>query len=64
VLCAGSWLAALAVGLVLATTLLGLPLDAQGDRVGSAFAVFRPELLSGAFAVAGFALLHGATFLA
>jgi cytochrome bd ubiquinol oxidase subunit II len=58
-----SWLAALAVGLLLTTTVLGLPLDAAGDRVGSPFAAFRPAVLVGALAVAGFALLHGSIFL-
>ena len=54
----------LGVGLIIATTVLGLPLDADGDRVGSPFAAFRPETLLGGLAVAGFALLHGAAFLA
>ncbi|HKN96342.1 MAG TPA: cytochrome d ubiquinol oxidase subunit II, partial [Pseudonocardiaceae bacterium] len=64
VLTVSSWIAPLAVGLVLTTTVLGLPLDAAGDRVGSPFAMFRPDTLLGALAVAGFALLHGAAFLA
>jgi cytochrome d ubiquinol oxidase subunit II len=56
--------ALLAVGLVLATTVLGLPLAASGDRLpGSAFAAFRPDTLLGAVAVAGLGLLHGAVFL-
>ncbi|HEX5121274.1 MAG TPA: cytochrome d ubiquinol oxidase subunit II [Pseudonocardiaceae bacterium] len=64
VLTTTSWLAPLAVGLVLTTTVLGLPLDAAGDRVGSPFVMFRPDTLLGALAFAGFALLHGATFVA
>ena len=64
VLVTASWLAGLCVGLLIATTVLGLPLDAQGNRVGSAFAAFRPEVLLGALAVAGFALVHGTLFLA
>ncbi|HEY0804893.1 MAG TPA: cytochrome d ubiquinol oxidase subunit II, partial [Pseudonocardiaceae bacterium] len=64
VLVTASWLAASCVGLLIATTVLGLPLDAQGNRIGSAFAAFRPEVLLGALAVAGFALLHGTLFLA
>jgi cytochrome bd ubiquinol oxidase subunit II len=64
VITTASWLASLAVGLVLTTTVLGLPLDAAGDRVGSPFVMFRPDTVLGAVAVAGFALLHGATFLA
>jgi cytochrome bd ubiquinol oxidase subunit II len=59
----GSWLAPLGVGLILATTFLGLPLDTHGNRVGSPFAAVRWDTLLGALAVAGFALLHGATFL-
>jgi cytochrome d ubiquinol oxidase subunit II len=64
VLVIASWLAALCVGLLIATTVLGLPLDANGNRVGSAFAAFRPEVLLGALAIAGFALLHGTVFIA
>ncbi|HEX4722637.1 MAG TPA: cytochrome d ubiquinol oxidase subunit II [Pseudonocardiaceae bacterium] len=63
VLVTASWLAALCVGLLITTTVLGLPLDANGDRVGSAFAAFRPEVLLGALAVAAFALLHGTFFV-
>jgi cytochrome d ubiquinol oxidase subunit II len=63
VIVTASWVAPLAVGTVIATTVLGLPLDAAGDRTGSAFSAFRPEVLLGGLAVAGFALLHGAVFL-
>lgn len=63
VIIVASWLAPLAIGLVLATTLLGLPLDAAGDRIAAPFAMFRPDTVLGAFAVAGFALLHGAAFV-
>jgi len=59
----GSWVAALGVGLVLTTTVFGLPLDAAGDRVGSPFAAVTPESLLGALAIAGYALVHGAVFL-
>ncbi|SDN28975.1 cytochrome d ubiquinol oxidase subunit II [Allokutzneria albata] len=59
----GSWVPALGVGLVLSTNIFGLPLDARGDRVGSAFAAFQWPALLGAAAVAGFALVHGAVFL-
>jgi cytochrome d ubiquinol oxidase subunit II len=61
--CVASWVATLAVGLVLATTVLGLPLDAAGNRAGSAFSMFRWDTMLGALAVAGFALLHGSAFL-
>ena len=60
----GSWVPALGVGLLLTTTVLGLPLDAQGDRVGSVLAALRWETALGAFAVAGYALVHGAVFIA
>jgi cytochrome d ubiquinol oxidase subunit II len=63
VIVVASWLAPLAVGLVLATTVLGLPLDAAGDRIAEPFVMFRGDTLLGALAVAGFALLHGAAFL-
>ncbi|GAA4543028.1 cytochrome d ubiquinol oxidase subunit II [Amycolatopsis samaneae] len=60
----GSWIPPLGVGLLLATTVLGLPLDAAGNRVGSAFASVRWDTVLGALAVVGFALTHGAAFLA
>lgn len=64
VITTGSLLAPLGVGLVLTSTVVGLPVDARGDRVGSPFSAFAwPELL-GALAVVAFSLLHGATFLA
>jgi cytochrome d ubiquinol oxidase subunit II len=43
---------------------LGLPLDAAGNRVGSPFAAIRWDTLLGALAVAGYALVHGAVFIA
>ena len=64
VIMTGSWVAPLGVGLILATTVLGLPLAAAGNRVGSAFAAFRWDTLLGAIAVVAFSLTHGATFLA
>jgi cytochrome d ubiquinol oxidase subunit II len=64
VIVAGSWIPPLGVGLILATTVVGLPLDAEGNRVGSAFAAFRWDTLLGAVAVAAFSITHGAAFLA
>jgi cytochrome d ubiquinol oxidase subunit II len=61
---AGSWIATLCVGLLISTTVLGLPIDANGDRVGSAFAVIRLDTIVGALAFAGYALVHGAVFTA
>ncbi|NKQ53439.1 cytochrome d ubiquinol oxidase subunit II [Amycolatopsis sp. K13G38] len=60
----GSWIPPLGVGLVLTTTVLGLPLDAHGNRVGSAFEAIRWDTLLGALAVVGFSFVHGAAFLA
>ncbi|PXY32745.1 cytochrome d ubiquinol oxidase subunit II [Prauserella muralis] len=60
----GSWVPPFGVGLVLATTVLGLPLDADGDRLGSAFSALRWDTLLGGLAVVGFSLVHGAVFLA
>ncbi|UJW34372.1 cytochrome d ubiquinol oxidase subunit II [Saccharothrix sp. AJ9571] len=59
----GSWLPPLGVGLLLATTMLGLPLDANGDRLGGPFEAVRWDTLLGALAFAGFSLVHGAAFL-
>ncbi|MEV4595932.1 cytochrome d ubiquinol oxidase subunit II [Amycolatopsis sp. NPDC049253] len=60
----GSWIPPLGVGLLLATTVLGLPLDAAGNRVGTPFEAMRWDTLLGALAVVGFSLVHGAAFLA
>ncbi len=62
VLC--SWLAPLTVGLLITSTVLGLPIDAAGNRVGSPFASLRWDTLLGAAAIAGYALVHGAVFTA
>ncbi|MGW4208287.1 cytochrome d ubiquinol oxidase subunit II [Lentzea sp. NPDC004789] len=64
VIIAGSWTATLCVGLLISTTVLGLPIDANGDRVGSVFAAFRLDTVVGALAFAGYALVHGAVFTA
>ncbi|WP_318305962.1 cytochrome d ubiquinol oxidase subunit II [Amycolatopsis solani] len=64
VIMVGSWIPPLGVGLVLSTTVLGLPLDADGNRVGSAFAALRWDTLLGAVAIAAFSITHGAAFLA
>ncbi|WIX80561.1 cytochrome d ubiquinol oxidase subunit II [Amycolatopsis carbonis] len=64
VLMVGSWIPPLGVGLLLATTVLGLPLDTTGNRVGSPFEAVRWDTLLGALAVVGFSLVHGAAFLA
>jgi cytochrome d ubiquinol oxidase subunit II len=63
VITAASWVAALMVGIVVATTVLGLPLDAVGNRIAGPFSSLRPVVLLGGLAVAGFALLHGSVFV-
>jgi cytochrome d ubiquinol oxidase subunit II len=64
VITCGSAVAALGVGLVLSWNVLGLPLDETGNRVGPAFAAVRWDTVLGALGVAGFALVHGAVFVA
>lgn len=61
---AGSLTATLGVGLLLSWNILGLPLDEDGNRVGSPFAALRWDTALGALAFTGFALAHGAVFLA
>lgn len=60
----GSLVAAFGVGAMLALTTIGLPIDANGDRVGGPFAWFGWPALLGGLAVVGFSLAHGAVFLA
>ncbi len=64
VIVGGSAVAALGIGLVLSWNVLGLPLDSDGNRVGPAFAAVRWDTVLGALGVAGFALVHGAVFVA
>jgi len=64
VIAGGSLVATLGVGLLLSWNVLGLPLDADGNRVGSPFAALRWDTALGALAFTGFALVHGAVFLA
>ncbi|GAA3928866.1 cytochrome d ubiquinol oxidase subunit II [Microbacterium soli] len=59
----GSVIAAFCIGAALALTTLGLPIDANGDRVGGPFVWLTPSAVLGGLAVVGFALVHGATFL-
>ncbi|MDQ3406283.1 MAG: cytochrome d ubiquinol oxidase subunit II [Actinomycetota bacterium] len=59
----GSLVPALGVGLLIATTVFGLPLDVDGNRVGSVWGSVRGETILGAVAFVGFALVHGAVFL-
>ena len=59
----GSLTAAFCIGAMLALTSLGLPIDANGDRVGGPFVWLGAEAVVGGLAVVGFSLAHSATFL-
>jgi cytochrome bd ubiquinol oxidase subunit II len=59
----GSLVVAFCIGALLILTTTGLPLDANGDRVGGPFAWFTVPAVLGGLAVVGFALVHAATFL-
>ncbi|MDP5225840.1 MULTISPECIES: cytochrome d ubiquinol oxidase subunit II [Arthrobacter] len=59
----GSFVAAFGIGAALALSTTGLPLNANGDRVGGPFAWFTPYALLGGLAVVGFALVHALAFL-
>ncbi|MGV8877002.1 MAG: cytochrome d ubiquinol oxidase subunit II [Rhodoglobus sp.] len=59
----GSLGAAFGIGAALALTTTGLPINANGDRVGGAFAWFTPYAVLGGLAVVGFALVHASAFL-
>jgi cytochrome d ubiquinol oxidase subunit II len=64
VITTGSLIAALGIGAALGATTLGLPIDADGNRVGGAFAGLGWPALIGAIAVLAYSLVHGAVFLA
>jgi cytochrome d ubiquinol oxidase subunit II len=59
----GSLIVAFCIGAALALTSTGLPIDANGDRVGGPFVWLTLPAVVGGLAVVGFALLHSATFL-
>ncbi|BBE22511.1 cytochrome c oxidase assembly protein [Arthrobacter sp. MN05-02] len=60
----GSFTAAAGIGAALALTTTGLPLDANGNRVGGALAWATAPALLGAAAVVLFCLVHAAAFVA
>ena len=60
----GSFVSAFGLGAGLALTTTGLPIDANGDRVGGPFIWMTPVAVLGGLAVVGFCLVHGANFLA
>ncbi|MGK5170283.1 cytochrome d ubiquinol oxidase subunit II [Geodermatophilus sp. CPCC 205761] len=64
VITAGSLIAAAGIGAALGATTLGLPIDADGSRVGGALAGLGWPALLGAAAVLAFSVVHGAVFLA
>jgi cytochrome bd ubiquinol oxidase subunit II len=64
VITGGSLVAALGIGAALGATTLGLPVGADGTRVGGALSGLGWPALLGAVAVLGFSLVHGAVFLA
>lgn len=59
----GSLVAAFGVGAMLALTTTGLPLNANGDRVGGPFAWLNGYAVLGGLAVIGFCLVHALAFL-
>jgi cytochrome bd ubiquinol oxidase subunit II len=59
----GSAVAAFSIGLMLAVTTTGMPLDANGDRVGGPFAWLSGEGIIGGLAAVGFALAMGWAYL-
>ena len=60
----GSFVAAFCVGAVLSLTTTGLPIDANGDRIGGPFVWATWQALLGGLAVVGFCLAHSSTYLA
>ncbi len=60
----GSLCVAFGIGATLALTTMGLPINANGDRVGGPFAWFSGYAVLGGLAVVGFCLVHAAAFLA
>ena len=59
-----SFFIALLVGALLGLTSLGLPINANGDRVGGAFAWISLPVLLGGLGFVGFALVQGLAFVA
>lgn len=60
----GSAVSAFGVGAMLALTVTGLPINANGDGVGGPFAWLNGWAVLGGLAVVGFCLVHAAAFLA
>lgn len=64
ILAVSSGAIAFLIGAALALTTTGLPLDANGDRIGGAFAWLTWPAVLGGLGFLGFALVHGLAFLA
>ncbi|GAA1747696.1 cytochrome d ubiquinol oxidase subunit II [Rothia terrae] len=60
----GSFLIAFFIGAALAITATGLPLNANGDRVGGAFSWLSLPAIIGGLAFVGFAIVHALAFVA
>ncbi|HLT68037.1 MAG TPA: cytochrome d ubiquinol oxidase subunit II, partial [Microbacterium sp.] len=60
----GSAVSAFCIGAALAITSTGLPIDANGDRVGGPFVWLTLPAVLGGVAVVCFSLAHGSAFLA
>ncbi|GAB3387681.1 cytochrome d ubiquinol oxidase subunit II [Humibacter soli] len=60
----GSLVAAFSVGVMLALTTTGLPINANGDGTGGPFGWFNVWAVVGGLAVVGFCLAHSSAFLA
>lgn len=60
----GSFLIAFLVGAMLALTATGLPLNANGDRVGGPFAWLTPAVPLGGLSLVGLSLVMGLAFVA
>ncbi|MFC6352724.1 cytochrome d ubiquinol oxidase subunit II [Rothia nasimurium] len=60
----GSFFIAFLVGALLALTSTGLPINANGDRVGGAFAWLTPAVFLGGLSMVGVSLVMGLAFIA
>ena len=60
----GSFFIAFLVGALLALTSTGLPINANGDRVGGAFAWLTPAVFMGGLSMVGVSLVMGLAFIA
>ena len=60
----GSFFIAFLVGALLALTSTGLPINANGDRMGGAFAWLTPAVFMGGLAMVGVSLVMGLAFIA